>query len=114
MDNALTYLFQKFACNIIEFLRHWYVRSARLYWYFIINKLERIDYRLAWKITLKNLFKPLYKDYSFLGRVLGFIFRLGRLFLGAIIYSIIFAIAICFYLFWLLIPIALIYQIFAG
>ncbi len=85
-----------------------------MYWHFIFNKLERLDYSLAWKITLKNLFRPLYKDYTILGYVLGFFFRLGRLILGTVIYVVLFAIAAAAYLFWLLFPIALIYRIFTA
>ena len=110
---ALTYLVQRFFYRLIEFLRHWYVKSIRIYSNFVLDKLERLDYYLAWKITLKNLFKPLYKDYTFLGFILGFIFRLIRLFIGGFIYGAVFLMAVAFYLVWLLLPVVLIFKVLA-
>jgi len=111
-ENCITYLGKSFIHSITEFLRHWYVGSTRTYWHFVMNKLERIDYTLAWKITLKNLFQPLYKDYTLIGYILGFFFRIGRLTLSSIIYTLIFLIAAALYLLWLLFPILLIARIF--
>ena len=113
MALALIYLVQQFFYRLIEFLRHWYVKSIRIYSNFVLNKLERLDYYLAWEITLKNLFKPLYKDYTFLGFVLGFIFRLLRLFVGGVIYGIVFLAAVAFYLVWLLLPVVLVFKVLA-
>jgi len=104
MNFAPGYLIQRFFYRIFEFLRHWYVKSFRIYSNFVIDKLEDIDYYLAWRVTLKNLFQPLYKDYSIIGYVLGFFFRFWRLLIGTIIYAFIFIIAIGLYIIWLLIP----------
>ena len=112
MHFALSYLAHRFLYRIVEFLRHWYVKSVRIYSDFVLNVLGRIDYYLAWKITLKYLFQPLYKDYSLIGYILGFLFRSGRLITASIIYGVLFFIAVGLYLFWLLIPIILIYLIF--
>jgi hypothetical protein len=77
-----------------------------------LNFLSRVDYYLAWKITFKHIFQPLYRDYTFLGYVLGFIFRSIRLFIASVIYLILFAVIIGLYIFWLLIPPIIIYFIF--
>ncbi len=112
--NTAIYLGKSLIDRIAEFLTHWYVGSSRTYWHFVMNRLEGLDRSLAWKITLKNLFSPLYGDYTVLGYILGFIFRLGRLLLGSVIYFITFVIAFSLYLFWILFPIALVYMIFTG
>lgn len=112
MTNVFTYLGYRFAYRIVEFLRHWYARSMRRYANFVIDRLQKLDYTLAWKITLKNLFQPLYKDYSLIGYALGFIFRAGRLALASIVYLIIFFIAIAVYIVWLLIPAYLAARVF--
>lgn len=109
---ALSYLTHRFFYRVVEFLRHWYVKSVRIYSNFVLNVLGRIDYYLAFKITLKNLFQPLYKDYTFIGYVLGFFFRLGRLAIASIVYGALFFIAISLYLFWLAIPVYFFYLIF--
>ena len=110
--NALTYLGQRFIYRIAEFLRHWYIKSMKTYGNFMINRLENLDYYFAWKITLKNLFQPLYKDYSFIGYILGFIFRALRLLTASLVYLVIFAVAVLIYLIWLLIPPILIAGVF--
>jgi hypothetical protein len=56
------------------------------------------------KITLQHFFEPLYKDYSVVGRVLGVIFRFGRVVIGAGLYA---AVTLCFiaiYLVWIAVP----------
>ncbi|MEX1014514.1 MAG: hypothetical protein WDZ80_05125 [Candidatus Paceibacterota bacterium] len=111
MTNIFTYLLYRIFYRIGDFLNNWYIRSSRNYWHWVITKIQRIDYRLAWKITLKNLFKPLYKDYSFVGYVVGFFLRIGRLFFSSIIYLIILSIASLIYLFWISLPILIILQI---
>ncbi|HMB17590.1 MAG TPA: hypothetical protein VKO61_01625 [Candidatus Paceibacterota bacterium] len=114
MENTITLIFQKLGTRIIEFLEHWYIRGTKVYWHFIISKFEKIDYRLAWKITLKNIFKPLYKDYSIIGHIVGFFLRSARLIVASIIYLILLIISGLIYMFWILFPIALIYRIFTG
>ena len=114
MNFALVYLGQRFFYRVTEFLRHWYVKSARMYSNWVLDKLEDLDYYLAWRITFKNLFQPLYKDYSIIGYVLGFLFRSGRLFVAGLIYVFIFILAIGLYLLWLALPIYLVAKFFSG
>ena len=114
MTTAPTYLIHRFFYRVIEFFRHWYIKSASFYWHFVINQLERLDYYLAWRITLKYLFQPLYKDYTLIGYILGFIFRSARLLIASIIYAVIFAVALVLYVLWLLVPVLLVYKVFGG
>lgn len=104
MHRAFVYLLRRFVFRIKVFLEHWYVKSARLYFNFIVNQLERIDRFFAWRITLRNLFQPLYGDYSVIGYVLGFVIRVIRLGFGGVAYLVIFVFVIGAYLVWLLIP----------
>ncbi len=101
MNFAVPYIIGRFFYRMGEFLRHWYVKSARMYTDYVFGLLRRMDRTLAWRITLKYLFRPLYGDYSFIGRVLGFIFRLFRLIVGGVIYLFVFAVAIFAYLVWI-------------
>ena len=113
MVGAIAYLGQRFLYRIFEFVRHWYVKSLRIYTNFLITKLEQLDYYIAWKITLRNIFEPLYKDYSILGYILGFIFRSLRLLMGTFIYAIIFSLAAFCYLIWLATPFYIVFKIFS-
>ena len=55
MNFALVYLLERFFHRIFEFLRHWYVKSGRMYSSWFLDQLEEVDYYLAWRITFKNL-----------------------------------------------------------
>lgn len=112
MNITAVYLFQRFFYRIFEFLRHWYVKSLFIYSHRVINFLERLDKTLALKVTLRHLFQPLYKDYSFIGYVLGFLFRAMRVVSAGLVYLVIIALALFFYVIWLLAPIFIIYKIF--
>ncbi|MEE8131479.1 MAG: hypothetical protein V3T98_00260 [Candidatus Paceibacterota bacterium] len=111
MATAFIYLFNRFVYRITEFFRHWYIKSFFIYSHFVVSQLEKLDRILAFKITLRYLFRPLYQDYSFLGYVLGFIFRVARLIFGGIIYAVVFVIAVAIYLIWLLVPVYVVYKI---
>jgi len=109
--NAAIYIINRFLFRFIEFWRHWYAGSFKFGSNIFISFLENLDKSVALKITAKNIFQPLYQDRSFIGYVLGFIFRSVRLFFGGIFYLIVAAIALVIYLFWLAIPILVIYEI---
>lgn len=108
---VLVYLIRRFFYRIFDFLRHWYVKSAKIYSNFVLDQLQKIDRVLAWQVNLRYLFQPLYKDYSIIGYILGFILRSLRLIATSIIYAFIFAVAVALYVIWLLIPIAIVGQI---
>ncbi len=108
---VLIYLFSRFVYRIKEFSRHWYIKSFFIYSHFIVSLLEKIDGVFAFKITLRNLFRPLYGDYSVLGYILGFIFRSGRLIVGGTAHLLIIVMAIILYFIWLAAPIYIIYRI---
>lgn len=108
------YLLRHAVYRIVEFFRHWYIHGFLRAGDWTIGFLERLDKWFALRITLKNIFKPLYQDYSFIGYIWGFIFRSARLFAGGIIYIVIILAAIGLYAIWAALPIFIIYKIFYG
>ncbi len=105
------YLFNRFFYRIFEFLEHWYPGSFKIAGHFFISFLEKLDRTFAFKITLRNIFQPLYSDRSFIGYILGFFFRSWRLIIGGILYLAIGALAIAIYLVWLAVPVFIIFEI---
>jgi hypothetical protein len=114
MDFAPAYLIQRFFYRIAAFFRHWYVDGSRA----IANKymvtLEAADQTFAIRITLRHFFEPLYKDYSIIGRILGVIFRTGRVIVGGVVYLLITIMFAVVYLVWLAIPAALLWYVATG
>jgi hypothetical protein len=110
MNFTATYLLGRLFYRVTDFLVHWYIKSAFMYSNFVINYLELIDKTFAWKITAKNIFKPLYGDYSFLGYIFGFFFRLIRLIVASVVYVCLFIIAVGIYIIWIFFPPFLLYK----
>ena len=76
--------------------------------------LEAADQTFAIRITLRHFFEPLYKDYSIIGRILGVIFRTGRVIVGGVVYLLITIMFAVVYLVWLAIPAALLWYVATG
>ena len=114
MDFAPAYILKRGLFRIKEFLHHYYADGTRFLFYKFINFLESLDQSIAFRITLKNFFVPLYRDYSIIGRILGVFFRSVRLLLGVLIYSFFGVLFLLLILFWFLVPIALVALAFSG
>lgn len=110
--NAAAYLVQYFLYRLKAFFHHWYVDSFFFFSHQYISVLEEFDRILAWRVTLKNIFQPLYKDFSPIGYIFGFIFRFFRLIIGGFIYLCLFVLAAAIFLIWLLLPAYIIFRIF--
>lgn len=108
---TIVYLFNRFFYRILDFLRHWYVKSAKIYSNFVLDKLSDIDRVLAWRVNLRYIFHPLYQDYSIISYSLGFIARTLRFIGTVLIYAALFVLALFVYLVWLSIPIFIVFRI---
>jgi len=110
MNSLPVFIFQSFFLHIFLFLKHWYVSSFYLFTKILSDLLEDLDRFFAIKITLFHLFSPLYQDYSFVGYILGPIFRSFLLLSGIIIYAILISIFTILFFFWCSLPAFIIYQ----
>lgn len=114
MSFSLVYLGFRFFYRVAEFFRHWYVRGFFVYGRTVLNVLLSLDKTLALRITLRHFGEPLYRDYSVLGYILGFVLRSLRIAVALAIYPVILAVAGALFLMWLAIPVFIIYKIIAG
>ena len=111
MNFVLVYLPVRFLYRLVNFFHHWYIDGSRALAHAYILQLEKMDQTWALYVTLRHFFEPLYGDYSIIGRILGVIFRTGRILIAGIIYlavSILFGII---YLAWAGLPVYLLYQV---
>lgn len=107
MNISLNYVFYRLLFRLGDFFHHWYADASKVIFHWFLNFLEGLDRVLAFRITLRHIFEPLYKDYSFMGHILGFVFRSLRLAMGLIVYLFCGGVFLLAYLSWLLLPIAL-------
>lgn len=110
-DSAVFYLARRFVFRLGDFFHHWYVDASRWFFHACISSLEHFDRTLAVRVTFSHFFEPLYKDYSIIGRVLGFIFRSGRILIGGIFYIFLVLVYALVYLLWLLVPPFLLFSV---
>ena len=75
-------------------------RSGGVLW----RAITAADQSFAVAITLRHFFEPLYKDYSVIGRILGIVFRAGRVAIGGVFYLLIALVFAVIYLIWIAIP----------
>ncbi|OGY61481.1 MAG: hypothetical protein A3F99_02040 [Candidatus Colwellbacteria bacterium RIFCSPLOWO2_12_FULL_43_11] len=94
------YLTIKFFNRLQEFLKHWYVGGFRIGSHLTISVLERLDRRLAFRVTLKYFFQPLFQDRSVIGYIFGFLFRSGRLIIALALYLLVVIFALSLYAIW--------------
>lgn len=101
---VFTYITSQFIHRILLFLEHWYVGGASVVYNFGREVIDKLDGIFAVKITLRNFFKPLFQDRTFVGYVLGFIFRSFRILIGGVAYIVVALVVLFIYLAWAVIP----------
>ena len=105
MDFAPIYLLDRFIYRIVDFFHHWYIYGSRAIAHRFVSTLSDVDQTFAVEITVKHFFEPLYRDYSPVGRVVGIIFRAGRVMIGILAYVAFAVVFLVIYTVWLAIPI---------
>lgn len=113
-DFALGYLAHRFFYRIFDFFYHWYYSGSRAIAHKFMTTIADIDKSIAIKVTLQHFFEPLYKDYSIIGRILGVVFRTGRILIGLLIYIVMTIIFLALFLVWIVIPPAIIFYLIKG
>ncbi len=94
----------KFLKGINQFFWFWYVQSSKDFWHREIAFLRQIERDIGVMINLKLIFQPIFGDYSYMGRAIGPVFRLGRVLIGTIIMIASIFIVILIYLIWIILP----------
>jgi len=107
---SVIYILNRHLFRIYYFLYHWYVRGFRKASNWAINYLEKLDYKFALRINLKNIFQPLFQDYSIVGHVLGLVSRSIRIVIASIIYAVFIIFCLALFLVWAVIPVFAVYK----
>lgn len=113
MNFSLVYLLNRFFYRIFDFGRDWFLESFFWIGRHLVNVLESLDQTWALRITLRNIFQPLYQDHSIVGHTLGFLFRSVRIAIAAFVYFLVIVLAAAFYLAWIAVPVVISYRIFS-
>lgn len=111
---SIFYILERYFFRVYYFLYHWYARGFRKASNWTIGYLEKLDYKFALQINLRNIFQPLYQDYSFVGHIMGFILRSLRILIALVIYAMVIIFGAILFLAWAAIPVFAIYQIISN
>lgn len=114
MVRVPAYLAARFLHRIFVFVEHWYAGGFRVARDLAMGALRRLDRTFALAVTLRHFFEPLYQDRTFIGHVLGVIFRTLRIALAAALYGALLAVAAPLYLLWAVIPPFVLLKILQG
>ncbi len=109
--SVINYLINRLFFRIRMLFKHWYKDGSKIFFHTLIGFLEYLDRFFAIEITFKHIFEPLYQDKSFIGYVMGFLFRITRIILALIVYSIVVLFFVFLYLIWLAIPPFIVFKI---
>ncbi len=101
---AAKYIAEQAAGWVIDFFRHWYAGGFRFFSRTFISLLSNLDRSLAFRVSAKNLFKPMYQDRSAMGYVMGFLFRSIRMAVALVLYVAIGAAFMAAYAVWASVP----------
>ncbi|PIR87299.1 MAG: hypothetical protein COU11_00935 [Candidatus Harrisonbacteria bacterium CG10_big_fil_rev_8_21_14_0_10_49_15] len=105
MNFSVVYLIHRFFYRIWKFAYNWYAGGFLNISHVAIGLFERLDTFFAFEVTLRNITQPLYQDKTILGYILGIIFRVLRVLVGALVYVLLSLLTIAVYLFWAFLPI---------
>ena len=112
MSYAPAYLLHRFFFRIIGFFHHWYIDASRWFLHGLNGIFMNLEQSFALCVTFRHFFEPLYKDYSIVGRILGVIFRSGRIVIGLLVYGIVTVLFMAVYIAWLSLPLLLLFAAF--
>lgn len=96
---------------MITFLTWYYVNQTKNVFAIFLGFFTYVADFFAIPMMIKHLWEPLYQDYTYSGRVIGFLIRSGRIVLGIFV-QLMFIILFGFLmLVWLLLPLIIIGKI---
>jgi len=109
---VVAYIFSQFFERIAIFLRRWYVIFSRRFWAHAVDQFLIMERSLALRVMVRTWTKPLYGDYTIIGKIIGPIFRTWRIVFALVVYASYFIFMFVLWLSWLAFPVFVLYKAF--
>lgn len=93
-----------FIRGILNFFFVWYFQGTIDFWNKEMAFLRGIEHDVGFIIHIKHIADPLFGDYDFTGRAIGFVFRIGFILFGFLATMVSSVLVITLYLVWIAIP----------
>ena len=101
-NNVVLYSLKCLLRSFLGFFYDWYFVFPRIFWKKVFRFFKDLDRSLALKSMVRHWFSPLYQDYTLPGYFIGVFIRTGWIISDVFFYTIFFALALLFFLVWLL------------
>lgn len=88
-----------------KLIAYWYPDSLAVFMRILRNSIYLLEEDLAVRLMLKLLFVPLFHDSSIVGRLLSFLFRFTRIFLGIFAFVLVAVIIFLLAIYWFTLPV---------
>ena len=89
----------------------WYTKGVLRAWHKMIDTIKQGNDELALLVWIKNIFRPMFGDYSFQGRIISFFMRIIQIIGRGLFFLFWLILAFLWFLVWLILPLFIIYQI---
>jgi len=99
--------------NVLYFPIWWYTAGLRKRYRGFWHSVKNWSRYLALKILITNLFRPMFGQYNWQGRIISFVMRIIQLFFSLIIFLIGLVVLAILLLLWIFLPIIAVWQIAA-
>lgn len=97
---------------MISFFKWYYQKQTQNLIGILMGVFTMVSEIFAIQIMIKHLFEPLYQDYTYSGRAIGFFIRSGRIVVGAMVELILILVLGFVWLVWILLPFIIVFKIF--
>ncbi len=97
--------------QVKEFIDFWYVGNTEAFWSLVKGIFGSLERELGVLANVYNWTKPLFQDNDYKGKIIGPIMRTMRIFAGVVVYLVLGAAFLLFYLILFLLPVLVLYMV---
>ena len=98
--------------DMVYWLAWWYTTGLKKSFYGMLGTIRQGNQELGLTIWLKNLFKPMFGQYDWQGRLISFFMRLFQLIVRSVIFLFWVILSGITFLIWILLPLFILFQVF--
>ncbi|NUM25309.1 MAG: hypothetical protein HUU49_01640 [Candidatus Buchananbacteria bacterium] len=110
--SAFKYIIIDLIGDILYWPIWWYSKGLLKATKASINAIINQERSLGLGIWVKNIFTPMFGQYDIEGRIISFFARLIQIIVRSIILFVWAVVVLLFYLFWLILPVIVVYEIY--
>ncbi|MFA6428140.1 MAG: hypothetical protein WCW02_01160 [Candidatus Buchananbacteria bacterium] len=108
---AFSYVFVELIGEVLFFPVWWYSTGVKQAWTQCLRNTDEANDIIGLSIWLNNLFKPMFAQYDWQGRLISFFMRVVQIIFRAFAFFIWFIFIWSWLIIWLVLPIFIVYQI---